>query len=387
MEIRQISYHDLRKNTGNIREDYGDLTPLVNSIAQRGLITPLIVDEQDDGTYVIKDGNRRLAALDIINETTIVGNVPCIVSIDNDKEIALITGLMSKNLTDREAATGFRQLQMDLGLSVSEIAETTGFDKKYVKSAVKAAGASEKSFESGLTLDQLATVATYEKAGNQEAVEALNSSLGNENKFKQITASIKAKEAWAATEAKFREQWRGEISDKKFIYEEKGWKPTSMQIKNEQDIEQYLELEPETHKAFIGSSWIVILETAPIAVAENVTVEEADTKAKAEQEKYDGLMMLWAEHVEKVKLFIESVKLPQEPMRAMLKASVELFDGIEGNDWYREWWVFLQKEMDTCPVRMINGEVKHTNNEKFREILQVAGYQLDANEIWCYEGK
>src|SRR5919202_3706717 len=103
-------YQDLptelvRPAPDNLRRRVGDVSDIVASIPTHGIIEPLVVAPQDDGTYLIVAGHRRHAAAVKAQLET----VPCIVRPMTDEErvlAALIENGLRNDLAVTEEASG-----------------------------------------------------------------------------------------------------------------------------------------------------------------------------------------------------------------------------------------------------------------------------------------
>lgn len=122
---RRVPIHMLEANPNQPRSVLGDLSDLRSSIADKGILEPILVRPREDGRFTIISGERRFrAALEAGLE-----EVPCIemhVSDEELLEIALIENLQRKDLTPLEEADGFAALQEKHGYTHEEIAGSVG---------------------------------------------------------------------------------------------------------------------------------------------------------------------------------------------------------------------------------------------------------------------
>src|SRR5688500_16300986 len=58
----EIPLEQLRTNPANLRRRVGDIKGLTKSIAELGIVVPLIVTPAEDGAYLLAAGERRLTA-------------------------------------------------------------------------------------------------------------------------------------------------------------------------------------------------------------------------------------------------------------------------------------------------------------------------------------
>jgi len=156
---------------GPFRRQLGDLTGLTASIREDGVIEPLSVIPQPDGTFVIDAGHRRKHAA-IAAESD---RVPCVLrpdvaAADDDRagQARQIARKVAENvhrdgLTTGEEATAY-QAMLDLGAKPTAIARQTGQPRRRVLAGLgvaRADGLAERADAAALTLDQAAAVACY----------------------------------------------------------------------------------------------------------------------------------------------------------------------------------------------------------------------------------
>ena len=102
--------------------DEEKLAELADSIAQHGVLQPLLVRPMPDGTYQLVAGERRWRASRMAGLT----EVPVTVRAMTDKEaaqLALIENLQREDLNPMEEATGYRTLMETYGLTQEETAK------------------------------------------------------------------------------------------------------------------------------------------------------------------------------------------------------------------------------------------------------------------------
>jgi ParB family chromosome partitioning protein len=121
------------------RVEIGDLTELTNSIKQNGVLEPLLVKPNQDGTWMIIAGERRWRAANLAG----LKEVPCI-ELDIDEksiaEIALIENLQRKDLTIWEEADGLAHLKDRFGYTHEEIAKKISKSRTTVTESMSIAG-------------------------------------------------------------------------------------------------------------------------------------------------------------------------------------------------------------------------------------------------------
>ncbi|MBX7172956.1 MAG: ParB/RepB/Spo0J family partition protein [Pyrinomonadaceae bacterium] len=129
----------IEPNPDQPRTEIGDLTELTNSIKEKGVLEPLLVKPNKDGTWMIIAGERRWRASNLAG----LKEVPCI-ELDLDEnsvaEIALIENLQRKDLTIWEEADGLAALSNRFGYKHEEIAKKIGKSRTTVTECLTIAG-------------------------------------------------------------------------------------------------------------------------------------------------------------------------------------------------------------------------------------------------------
>lgn len=139
---RVIAIDKIAPNPDQPRTEIGDLTELTNSIKQNGVLEPLLVKPNGDGTYMIIAGERRWRASNLAGLT----EVPCIEFDIDEKtiaEIALIENLQRKDLTVWEEADGLAYLSEKFNYTHEEIAKKIGKSRTTVTESMAIAGLPE----------------------------------------------------------------------------------------------------------------------------------------------------------------------------------------------------------------------------------------------------
>lgn len=123
---RMISLDRLEPNPNQPRIEIGDLTDLINSIREKGVLEPLLVRPSEvGGRFMIISGERRYRAA----REAGLRELPCIEMDVDDRavaEIALIENLQRKDLTAFEEADGLLVLVERFGYTHEEIARKIG---------------------------------------------------------------------------------------------------------------------------------------------------------------------------------------------------------------------------------------------------------------------
>ena len=121
-----VAIDKLAPNPNQPRTEFGDLSELIESIKEKGVLEPLLVRPSDvGGRYMIIAGERRYRASMEAGLT----EVPCIELDVDDKavaEISLIENLQRKDLTPFEEADGLQALNSRFGYTHEDIAKRIG---------------------------------------------------------------------------------------------------------------------------------------------------------------------------------------------------------------------------------------------------------------------
>ncbi|MBM3178995.1 MAG: ParB/RepB/Spo0J family partition protein [Chloroflexi bacterium] len=119
-----------------------ELTELAASIREHGVIQPLIVLPNGDGTFILIAGERRWQAAKKAGLPT----VPVITRQANNQElleIALIENVQREDLNAMEEAEAYRQLVEDFGLSHEAVAKRVGKSRVAITNTLRLLGLAE----------------------------------------------------------------------------------------------------------------------------------------------------------------------------------------------------------------------------------------------------
>ncbi len=144
-----VNINEIEPNRNQPRKDFDEtaLHDLAHSIAQHGLIQPIVVRPTIDGRYTIIAGERRWRACRIAG----VNEVPVIIKTTDDKtlmELALIENLQREDLNAVEEALGFKALIDDFSLTQEEVAHRMGKSRSAVTNSLRLLSLNEKELES-----------------------------------------------------------------------------------------------------------------------------------------------------------------------------------------------------------------------------------------------
>ena len=148
-----LSPDKLTPNPGQPRKnfDQDELEELAASIAEHGLIQPIIAADAGDGTYIIIAGERRTRAARLAR----LEQVPVIIRDYTDQkrlEISLIENIQRTDLNPIEEAAAYKNLMDFSRLSQEDLAARVGKNRSTVANALrllKLPGEIQKSIEQG----------------------------------------------------------------------------------------------------------------------------------------------------------------------------------------------------------------------------------------------
>ena len=175
-----LNINDIEPNRNQPRKDFDDeaLQSLADSIAQHGLIQPVVVRPTLAGTYTIIAGERRWRACRIAGVT----EVPVIIKDADDRtlmELALIENLQREDLNAVEEALGYKALMEEFSLTQEEVANKVSKSRSAVANALRLLNLNEDE------LDALRTGAI--SAGH---ARALLSCEDSEQRAKMLQAAL-----------------------------------------------------------------------------------------------------------------------------------------------------------------------------------------------------
>lgn len=160
------------------------LEELANSIAEKGVLQPLLVRPKGEG-YEIVAGERRFRAAKLAG----LSEVPVVVRDLDDREtleIALIENLQRENLNPLEEARAFQGL-LELGLTQEQLAKTIGKGRSTVANGLRLLNLSkdaQKALEDGLISAGHARAILARPAAQQEW--ALEQALTHDLNVRQL---------------------------------------------------------------------------------------------------------------------------------------------------------------------------------------------------------
>ncbi len=135
---REIDVDAVVANTYQPREHFDEesLTALATSIAEVGVIQPIVVRETEDGGYELIAGERRWRAARRAGSPSI----PALVRSADDRtslETAVVENLHRQDLNALEEAAAYQQLIEDFGLTQETVAQRVGRSRSAVANAIR----------------------------------------------------------------------------------------------------------------------------------------------------------------------------------------------------------------------------------------------------------
>ena len=134
----EIEIEKLLPNPNQPRKNFDQtaLEELATSIKTHGVIQPLVVNDQKDGTYLIIAGERRYRASKIAGLT----KVPCIIKDYSEKqikEISIIENLQREDLNPIESARAIRQLMDEYNMTQELVSERIGVSRPNIANTLR----------------------------------------------------------------------------------------------------------------------------------------------------------------------------------------------------------------------------------------------------------
>lgn len=126
-------------NQPRVHFDEESLTELAASIAEMGVLQPILVRPLDDGEFELIAGERRWRAAQRAGLTTI----PAVVRLTDDAtsvEQALVENLHRQDLTALEEAAAYQQLLDEFGLTHDQVATRVGKSRSAITNSLRLLG-------------------------------------------------------------------------------------------------------------------------------------------------------------------------------------------------------------------------------------------------------
>ncbi len=141
----EVALEDIYPNPDQPRKAFDEnaMRDLANSIKEHGVIMPLVVNKNPDGTYMIIAGERRYRAAKMAG----LEKVPVVVKEYSEKEIqeiSLIENLQREDLNPIEAAYGMKKLMEEYNLTQEVLAERLGKSRPAIANTLRLLTLSEE---------------------------------------------------------------------------------------------------------------------------------------------------------------------------------------------------------------------------------------------------
>ena len=191
--IVEIPLTSISPHPQNPRKDLGDLTELAESIRTTGILQNLTVVQNEDYTYTVIIGHRRLAAAKLAGLQT----APCVIAeMSEDEQLTTILAenMQRSDLTVYEQAEGI-QLLLDRSFSIADIAEKTGLSESTIRRRTKLLELDKDAFKR--SQQRQVSLSDYEKLNEITDIEARNKLLDvlGTNNFNNEFEKLKREQA------------------------------------------------------------------------------------------------------------------------------------------------------------------------------------------------
>ncbi len=136
--VSEIPLIDIEPNRNQPRKDFDadKLEALAESIKEHGVVSPILVTPNKNGTYKIVAGERRWRASKLAG----LHEIPCIVKEFDDREVselALVENLQRDDLNPIEEAEGYKHLIDAFALTQDEVAKKVGKSRSAVANSLR----------------------------------------------------------------------------------------------------------------------------------------------------------------------------------------------------------------------------------------------------------
>jgi ParB family transcriptional regulator, chromosome partitioning protein len=136
--LREIAVDAIRPNPSQPRThvDEHELADLAQSIREHGVLQPVLVSQQRDGTFQLIAGERRWRAVQLAG----MPSVPAIVKEATPQaslEMALVENIQRRDLNPLEEAHAFRQLIDEHGLTQEQLGQRIGKSRVAVTNTLR----------------------------------------------------------------------------------------------------------------------------------------------------------------------------------------------------------------------------------------------------------
>ena len=182
--VLQIPVEKLIPNPGQPRKNFdeAELKELSDSIAEHGIIQPILAEEDKNGSFIIIAGERRARAAKLAG----LKEVPAIINKYSGRgrlEISLIENIQRSGLNPIEEASAYKNLMDFSNLSQEELSARVGKNRSTVANSLrllKLPAEMQKSIETGEKNGGISS-------GHARALLSVNDKKLRVNLFKEIT--------------------------------------------------------------------------------------------------------------------------------------------------------------------------------------------------------
>ena len=136
--LNEININDIVPNPNQPRKHFDEtaLNELASSIKVHGIIQPIVLNEAEDGKYMIIAGERRWRAAKIACLETVPAYVRRFTE-KQVKEISIIENLQREDLNPIEAAKAIKQLMEEYKLTQEAVSERIGKSRSVIANTVR----------------------------------------------------------------------------------------------------------------------------------------------------------------------------------------------------------------------------------------------------------
>lgn len=136
--VSTLKIMEIEPNHNQPRKTFDEsaLSELADSIAQHGILQPLVVRPMTNGTYQLVAGERRWRAARIAG----LSEVPVVIkelSESETIEIAMIENLQREDLNPLEEALGYKYMMDELKITQEQVAEKVGKSRPVIANALR----------------------------------------------------------------------------------------------------------------------------------------------------------------------------------------------------------------------------------------------------------
>ena len=136
--VDMVDMNLIKANPNQPRKHFDEdaLNELAASIRLHGVIQPIVINDNEDGTYIIIAGERRFRAA----RKAGLEKIPAVIKKYSDKqikEIAIIENLQREDLNPIEAARAIKQLMEEYNLTQEAVAERIGKSRPNIANVLR----------------------------------------------------------------------------------------------------------------------------------------------------------------------------------------------------------------------------------------------------------